>query len=378
MSTGPTHVYYNINITNNDTSSVLPDPIVSFNETRNTPYLMKPDDYYMTVTRFVMDTPTLPSMTLQPQLNDTDVNLLVYSVSLKYIDKVSQVFLSFTPQLLSVPAPVLPITSVNFINKYYDLYSYQWFIDQIVNPAFALAYKNLATKVLPTILPSLSAPFMLWDPSSSTAILNAPLDGYDLNLDNPIQIFFNSPMYTLFSSYPALSAGITATEGCNYLINSYDQQGLNIFKVVSSGISYIQVFQEYSTAPLWTPVTSIVFTTSMIPVSPEITAAPIVYQNNGSFQSIGGNANLTNVLTDFVVSLDKGTEYKPNVNYTPVGPYRFIDLFGRSPISSINVSVYYKNRFGTLIPITLSPGTSASIKILFRRKDFNNMLVDDY
>jgi hypothetical protein len=63
------------------------------------------------------------------------------------------------------------------------------------------------------------------------------------------------------------------------------------------------------------------------------------------------------------------------VNYVPSSEYRLIDLFGTSPVNSINVNIFWRNRFGTLIPVTLSSGGSANIKIMFRRKDFNNLTV---
>jgi hypothetical protein len=328
-----------------------------------------------------MDTPTLPIFTPQPQLNDTNPNLLIYSLTLSYKDIDINVYLEFVPQTLYIPPPALPITNNNFTSEYYNLYSYQWFVDRIVNPKFTEAFTQLQAAAIAKgyTLPSTNAPFMLWDVGGNTAVLNCPLDGYDLDLDDPIQIYFNTPMYALFSSYSADYFGYESIQnGKNYLINTYNNQGLNVFKVASTGISYIQVFQEYSTAPLWNPVTAVVFCTALIPVVPELTAAPVIYGAGGYFQSNGNNSNLTNVLTDFVVPLTLGSEYKPSITYTPQSEFRFIDLFGTSPVSSINVSVFYKNRFGSLIPMTLGAGSSANIKILFRSKEFNNLTVGNY
>jgi hypothetical protein len=117
-----------------------------------------------------------------------------------------------------------------------------------------------------------------------------------------------------------------------------------------------------------------VFTTNLLPIVPEMTAAPTSYTGSG-FQSSGNNANLTNTLTDFEVVLEKGSEYKPTINYTPAGEYRLTDLFGTSPVNALNVNIYWKNRFGGLNPVTLSAGSSANIKMMFRRKDFSNLVM---
>jgi hypothetical protein len=190
----------------------------------------------------------------------------------------------------------------------------------------------------------------------------------------------------LFSSFPAT---VENTTFLNQLIPNYKitiDTGLNAnlsastVTVAGPPVSTItvytyQILQEYSTGPLWSPIESIVFTTSLIPVIPELVASPIVYDNNG-FASIGGDANITTTLTDFIIPMSTGNEYKPSINYTPAGEYRLASLFGKQPIHSIQVNVFYKDRYGNLIPITLASGCTGSLKILFRRKDFGNIILD--
>ena len=60
---GTSHIYYNITLTNNDTSDTHFPPPISFTETRNSPFINCPEDYFMSVVRFAMDTPTLPVLT---------------------------------------------------------------------------------------------------------------------------------------------------------------------------------------------------------------------------------------------------------------------------------------------------------------------------
>jgi hypothetical protein len=376
---GTTHIYYNINITNNDVTGTNPPPPIDFIETRNQPYLNNPSQYYMSVVRFSVDTPTLPLFIPQPIVGSTDPDMLIYTITMEYKTYTAQVNLRFARQTQAIPEPPTPIVEADIENQYYYIYSYQWFIDTMVNPALFAAYDALKALVTGTdVLPSNYAPFMLWDPSNSTAILNCDTDGYNFAvLDDPIKVYFNTPMYNLFSSFSASSFGITATQGRNFLLNVYDT-GFNTFKNTSNGITYIQVLQEYPTASLWNPVVSLVFSTSLMPIVPELSAAPAVFTGGSGFSSNGNNSNLTNVLTDLEVPLIAGWETKPVVNYSPAAEYRLSDLFGDSPVYSINVTVYWKDRFGNLFPLTLASGGNANLKIMFRRKDYGAMTLPSY
>ena len=377
---GTTHIYYNVNITNNDTTGSNSPPIIDFNETRNQPYLNNPSEYYMSVVRFSVDTPTLPLFIPQPVVGSNDANTLIYTVTMEYKTYTVQVNLVFARQTQAIGPPPTPILETDIEDIYYYVYSYQWFIDTMVNPALISAYNQLQVAVSNggDVLPSNFAPFMLWDPSGSTAILNCDTEGYNFaTLDDPIKIYFNTPMYNLFSSFSASYFGTNASQGKNFLMNVYDT-GFNTFKNISNGVTYIQVLQEYPTAPLWNPVSSIVFSTSLMPVVPELTAAPAIFTGGSGFSSSGNNSNVTNVLTDLEVPLTQGWETKPTVNYAPNAEYRLSDLFGTSPVYSINVTVFWKDRFGKLLPLTLSAGGSANIKIMFRRKDYGAITLPSY
>jgi hypothetical protein len=58
-SANPDKIYYDIQITNIENSTTAP-PVLYFNESRNTPFINVPEDYYMSIIRFTLDTPTLP------------------------------------------------------------------------------------------------------------------------------------------------------------------------------------------------------------------------------------------------------------------------------------------------------------------------------
>lgn len=371
---GTTHIYYNVSITNNETTGLLPAPRIDFNETRNQPFINNPSQYFMSVVRFSLDTSTLPIFACQPQLNPTTQGDLIYSISMSQGAFTFQQYIHFLPQTNELLLPAYPLTFTDSVSHYWELYSYQWWND-LVNTAFVACTAGLNALTGGTI----TAPFNIWDPSGYTAILNTDAAYFDQTpgvLATPVYIYFNTPMWVLYSSYNAQYLGTAAVKGMNYRMVIANQQGQNEWTDTASGITWIQSYQEYPTSPLWNPCQSIVFTTALLPIVPELTAAPVAFEGvPGQFISYGNNANLTTTLTDFEVALDKGYEYKPTINYAPQSEYRLTDMFGTNPCSAINITIFWKDRYGVLTPVTLSPGSSCNVKIMFRRKDFNNLYV---
>lgn len=81
-STSPTHIYYDLQI-NNFQSTTTESPRLVFNETRNNSFVPKADDYYLSIVRFQLDTYSLPTFIADIQPNQSDRNLMIYSVTLE-------------------------------------------------------------------------------------------------------------------------------------------------------------------------------------------------------------------------------------------------------------------------------------------------------
>jgi hypothetical protein len=159
----------------------------------------------------------------------------------------------------------------------------------------------------------------------------------------------------------------------NYMINVYNKKGgtkNNYYPVdASGGILYPSLFMEqtYSTGATLSPIQSLIFTSSLVPILPQLTGVPRVLTNvNGDS---GQNDNLTNEITDLVVNLETGTEYFPSVLYLPTAEYRLIDLQSNSPLYGIQISVAWKDVYGITHDFYLQNGANCSLKILFRKKD---------
>jgi len=372
--TEPQFVYYDLSAVNNDTSGDnLPIPL-RFQESRNQPFLSNPNDYYMSIIRFQITTgDSLPVFVPQVTLGQSDPDLLIYSITLQYKNYVYQEYVRYIPDDLTQPEPAPPLDFQDITSSYYYVSSYQLWIE-MVNNTFTSCFNNLNTLVTAggDTLPTTYAPFMEFDPSQLVAILDTDVLGYERSLTNPIKIYMNSPMYNLFSTFPSIVQSYTNTlNGKNYLLTVFNNNGTNILSLPN--YNAIQSYQEGSTVAMLNPIQSIVWTTALLPVIPSNVAVPRVFGSESNLVNTGNNSNISNTISDFVVPVDALNRYRPNIVYIPSAEYRLYTLIGNSPINSIELSAFWQDIFGGLHPILLNSQCSASVKILFRRRDYNNI-----
>jgi hypothetical protein len=127
---------------------------------------------------------------------------------------------------------------------------------------------------------------------------------------------------------------------------------------------YFRQASEVACTELWCPIAAIVFTSNLLPIVPNQLSNPIVY-NEGVILSQTTDNNFAQIITDLATN-EYG--YRCNVLYTPTAEFRRIELTGNTPLTNLDVNVFWRSKFGELIPFRLSSGASASIKFLFERK----------
>ena len=145
------------------------------------------------------------------------------------------------------------------------------------------------------------------------------------------------------------------------------RNNLNVIKFTN--YSCIQLYQEYSSATVLSPINSIVFITNLLPVYNTVSGLPTVFNKSSNFMT--SSNNITPILTDFIVDNSDGYSYSGNVVYTPSSEYRLFDLISNSKISNFDLSVFWSDKYNNIHPIMLSPGAYCSVKLMFRKKDFN-------
>ena len=93
---------------------------------------------------------------------------------------------------------------------------------------------------------------------------------------------------------------------------------------------WVSTISEYSPVPMWNPIQSVMFSSSLLPVYTNNSSPPSVFNSNTydqTFISNGQNSNKDNSISDIQVGLVSGSEYKPNILYVPSSQYRLISTF---------------------------------------------------
>jgi len=478
----PFHVYLDLDVLNNDTNPASKAPQLSFEETRTQPFLDgTAEDYFVAIARFSIQTGgTLPVFIPAIQTGQSDPDLTVYAITLKYNNVEGTAYIRHVPQPSATP-PAPPTTAQDLSGDYYYVYNYQDWIS-MVNTAFVSAQQQLVanlavantsvitqnitlsaagpvtltTATLPLKVPSnlgtgdfkiafnngltlhisnlrqtgglytftvaildlagnyyssgsnttaspvftstlgnttfsdsgggsmtiinttvavsavatAAPPFMQFDTQTHICTLNADINLFNTGNTGSISIYFNSRLYQLFAGFPAQFQGY-GKDPKSYLIPIPNVGSANTLTTnVGTKQQYLQVYQEMSTVGLWNPISSIVFTSTTLPIHATLTSPPKVYSSKSNGMVGSGSTSLSNTLTDFEIAIDAQNSYRPEISYAPPGEYRLIDMYSNSNLYKIDLNVYWKDKYGNLKPLLLLPGCAASVKLLFRHKGF--------
>ena len=293
------------------------------------------------------------------------------------------------------PANIQALSLQDITSGYFWVYNYEAWVNQ-VNQAMTNCFWGLNGQVYATDASSLpmtgstatnyTPPSMSWNSSNDTAIITADNTAFSQSsggAKNIITFFFNQPLSTLFDSFPYQYSSVTpdspfystllfnTSVGAGYFI----VQDWTVFPPsTTNGYLGIQIYQDHQTASLMNPVQSIVFTSTLLPVVMENVGQPLILNGTAPTQQvIGSSANIFPVVTDFVVPFSAVNQYVPDITYTPSGEYRLVDLYGESPASQIDIQVFWKDQYGLLHPFLVGSGCSGSLKVMFRRKNYNNV-----
>lgn len=392
----PDQIYFDITVSNLQSTTTEP-PVFYFNEQRANPFVMNPEDYYLSILRFTIETGTLPVFIPSIQPNQPDRDATIYSLTLDYTDPVSgttftsgETFVQFTPQNAAAVLPPPPSQTATKIQSngggYYNVYNYS-VLPLLINRTLQTAYAALdtATTAGGATLPSTFAPVMTWDSTSDSAVLYFDTAGYYFYFPtsvvvppagySPIQLYFNAPLYGLFPSFPTKYLGYdTSLNGKNFLFEPFNIGGLDTMIITPNPApvapapttwTAVAVYQEYSTIANFSPIVGLVFTSNTLPIQPNQVSTPLVYNNQQELVLGGSNSDFANIITDLVS--DTG-QYKPNLVYNPTSEYRLITLYGNRPLSNIDISVFWKDKFGKLNPFRLASGEAITIKVAFLKK----------
>lgn len=347
----PFHIYLDLDAVNNSNTGLYVP--LKFKDIRKTSILQNPQEYFFSIVRFNIQTTgfTLPVFIPLIKLGQTDPNLTAYILSIGPNDYP----ITYVPQDATQSIPNQPLLKQDLSTSYYYVYNYQYFLD-IVNSTLAAGW--LASGEVTPV------PFFKLDPSTLNITFCYPITG-----TSPIA--FNDVLYDLFSTLKFTRSGAN-----NYVLE-YDEYSMyTIAAPFSNPGNFYTNTSENSPLSQWNPVKDISFLSREAPII-QTQIAPI--QEYGSTQSFNQNgsvplsasSNINPIVSDFIVPFGGLNQtYKPYIEYSP-NVYRLLDLYGNSPITSIEIDVFWKDNWNNLHPVVLAPNCCAGCKVMFRRKDFN-------
>jgi hypothetical protein len=368
VSRQPRHVYYNLTLSN---GSAVPT-LAEVTDNRNAPIINNPSEYMCTIAKFSCQTNSIPLqiVPIMPYPN-VDVNKTVYSVSLSYgafsaHEHVMHVPTEMKNGVLLQPKQALSAsyTQPDSEDHYYYLRSIQSMVN-CVNTAFSDAFDTLAG--LTTLPAGAVAPFFTYDAGSYLFTLHSQVLYYEDSLSDKINVYVNTPLFSLFSAINNVS-DIGNPDGMEYryvITNNHD----NIYPNNSPLTDEDMIFttQEHPTLINWMSFAKLVFMTNSIPIVNEDTPLPIPYFTNDKQPS--GLPASSPIVTDFDPVYDIGVENLNLIQYTP-STYRFIDMTGNTPLTRINLKLYWQDKYNNLHELEQLPNDSAAIKIGFFDKQY--------
>jgi hypothetical protein len=417
----PDIVYYNADIINNTSL----EPVgtedkneVKFIETRSVPLINNLSNFEFSIIRFTMNGPSLnlPIHIPTIEIGQSDINKTTYKIGIrlkkdfidsagtphtfdqfisKNIEYVSETT-AFIINNLQLPQP--PISQQDTRGIYYWIYTYghfcKLFNDTIIDiqKDLFIAYTTFqATFPAPSTNPNLIADFPKLVFNQSTNLFSIYYDvrsagGATTNSSffaataEILELSLNNNLYNLFSNFESEFVGTQISSESNILkiVNKNftnwvaPPAGFPLGPTLQPSVNgYWVMTQNYiSTSTLWSPIASIVFTSTLIPIFSEQVGEPTVFgdSNNNSISST--SSAFQPIITDIALPLKTTDDYRQFIEYAPSAEYR-MSAFTKSKqsLSNIDIQVYFKNRLdNSLYPIKMTNYSTVSIKMMFRKK----------
>lgn len=361
------NIYYDIQITNLQSTNNQQQPLI-FSETRNIPIVNNSGDYSLSIVRFEIDTYSLPTFIAEIEPSQNDPNKMIETITLEYdasgtLTTVGPLNLSWIPTNEHIPVPAPPNPLQDTQTEYYYGNSFRHYCD-LVNNCFETLTESLKLASGEFSLNTLLPPKLIWNEHNQTASLIGQEEFYNWSRATHVNIYFNRPLYSRFTSLPALK-NFNKTLNRTYKIYMMDDLTTKsmILEIGGFDVLFIKTSQEYSTISNWSPVASIVFTSNVLPIVASQQSEPLIYSNNQLIRS-SVPQKFEKVISDMATN---EMTYKPNLLYVPSAEYRRISLTGNSEIRTVDINVYWKDKIGILHQFYLQSGASFSCKLLFEK-----------
>lgn len=317
-------LYFNASFTNiKDTPQ-----IIDFRQSRAQNIINKSNDYYLAITRFSIPHNVIPIFNFEDDKYFVSIGVGLAS-PLVYKDQGN------------------PISTVYPNRK--GIYYIQQFLDMI-NTALAIAHG----------LDPRNAPRMVLDEDGRFSLIvdTAYIPGVPAD-----EIFFSKPLYQLFEGLNSEFISYNSVNKKDYKI-IYGDKFNNIFTYQAPLVgNYYEMKQENKSQFIWSDVASIAISTANLPCRKEYLG----------YRSQTNSTNEAQLITDFIPVQSEPSNYdRSNWLYNSGSGFRLVELETDNPLNIIDFRVSIVTKEGTLEPLAIAPGKTASVKFMFIKKSLEN------
>ena len=182
------------------------DKEINFNETRFAGVISKPHEYELSITRFQVSTSSILLPVFMPviQIDSDEADETVYSITLKYSGYETEVFVKWSPEIESITKPSKIQGNIQSKSEYYYAYNYSWFpslIQNTLRDALLQLQEIILEQTGENELKECLEPYFYFDNSTGSSIMALDSKYFASNGDDGIEIYFNIPLYNMFSSF---------------------------------------------------------------------------------------------------------------------------------------------------------------------------------
>jgi hypothetical protein len=336
---------------------------VVYNEFRSQPIVDDVSKYKLSIIRWQAFGLDLPAFIPLIDPTQSDANKTIYNCTLSLTYR-SQNFTStntvrWLPQFVDQPQPDDAQEEQLLNSRYYWSTTYSHFLE-LVNNTYLNCYNDILAQLNAAGLPAPKTVVPYFQLENNKFVLYADSNGFgdsESNVETWV-LGMNMALRSLLNHFPCVYLDLNTIEFT--IVPTTPTNNIN-------GILYYTLIQEESSTDAWSPIESILFSSTLPVVNEDQSPANII----GDGSSTTTSNNFVNSLTDMTYPLTGGAlDYLGILTYSPVAEYRWTTLVGSNDLKQLNFSLFYKNRYNSqLYPVNfcVGGGGSISVKLLLQK-----------
>jgi hypothetical protein len=224
-----------------------------------------------------------------------------------------------------------------------------------VNAAISTCYANAG-------LPN--APFFLYHDIERRIKLYT-VDG------DTTQIYFSANLSPYVGSGFVTEKFAVNPPGINEVVFQITVEKTIMNSLTVNSLNYIVIVQQFNAISSWSSINRILFVSNKMPVKSEyfpFSKSMGLLNNTDSINYT--NMSTINIIASYMIETSEAGDYRTTINFGSqnIDNSDIIELTGTGDIKDIDIEVFWSDKFGNVIPITLGHGMHIDLRLVFIEK----------